>query len=36
MTFADLGITAISSGVNEYSKSKDIGKAAVKGVLCNR
>ncbi len=33
MTFADLGITAISSGVNEYSKSKDIGKAAGKGVL---
>ena len=32
-TFADLGITAISSGVDEYSKTKDIGKAAGKGVL---
>ena len=33
MTFADLGITAISSGVDEYSKTKDIGKAAGKGAL---
>ena len=33
MMFADLGITAISSGVDEYSKTKDIGKAAGKGVL---
>ena len=33
MTFADLGITAISSGVNEFSKTKDIGKAAGKGAL---
>ena len=32
-TFADLGITAISSGVDEYSKTKDIGKAAGKGAL---
>lgn len=33
MMFADLGITAISSGVDEYSKTKDIGKAAGKGAL---
>lgn len=33
MTFADLGITAISSGVDEYSKTKDIGKAAGKAAL---
>ncbi|MCB6703281.1 hypothetical protein O3686_02445 [Streptococcus parasanguinis] len=33
MTFADLGITAISSGVDEFSKSKDLGKAAGKGAL---
>ncbi|RSI83104.1 Ribonuclease [Streptococcus mitis] len=33
MTFADLGITAISSGVDEYSKTKDIGRAAGKGAL---
>ena len=33
MTFADLGITAISSGVDEFSKTKDIGKAAGKGAL---
>ena len=32
-TFADLGITAISSGVDEYSKTKDIGKAAGKAAL---
>jgi hypothetical protein len=33
MTFADLGITAISSGVDEFSKTRDIGKAAGKGAL---
>lgn len=33
MTFADLGITAISSGVDEFSKTKDIGKAVGKGAL---
>ena len=32
-TFADLGITAISSGVDEYSKTKDIGKATGKAAL---
>ena len=33
MTFADLGITAIASGVDEYRETKDIGKAAGKGAL---
>lgn len=32
-TYADLGITVISSGANEYSKTKNIGKAAVGGTL---
>lgn len=32
-TFAELGFTAISSGVDEFSKTKDIGKAAGKGAL---
>ena len=33
MTFADLGITAISSGVDEFSKTRDVGKAVGKGAL---
>lgn len=33
MTFADLGITAISSGAEEYRKTGDLGKAAGKGAL---
>ena len=33
MTFADLGITAISSGVDEFSKTRDVGKAVGKGTL---
>lgn len=33
MTFADLGITAISSGTEEYRKTGDLGKAAGKGAL---
>ena len=32
-TFAELGFTAISSGINEYSKSGDLGKAAGRGAL---
>ena len=32
-TFADLGFTAISSGINEYSKSGDLGKAVGRGAL---
>ena len=32
-TFADLGITAVSSGVNEFVETKNIGKAAGKGAL---
>ena len=32
-TFAELGITGISSGINEYSKSGDWGKAAGRGAL---
>ena len=33
MTFADLGITVISSGVDEFSKTRDVGKAVGKGAL---
>ena len=33
MTFADLGITAISSGADEFSKTRDVGKAVGKGAL---
>ena len=32
-TFADLGITAVSSGVNEFVETKNIGKAAVGGTI---
>lgn len=32
-TFADLGITAISSGAEEYRKTGNLGKAAGKGAL---
>ena len=33
LTFAELGITAVSSGVAEYCKTGDIGKAVGKGAL---
>ena len=33
MTFADLGITAISGGANEFVETKNIGKAVVGGTL---
>ena len=32
-TYADLGITAISSGANEFVETKNIGKAVVGGTL---
>lgn len=32
-TYADLGITAVSSGVNEFVETKNIGKAVVGGTL---
>ncbi|WP_447444125.1 hypothetical protein [Streptococcus caballi] len=32
-TFAELGFEGISGGIEEYSKSKDIGKAVGKGAL---
>lgn len=33
LTIADISITGLSKGIEEYSKTKDIGKAAKKGAL---
>lgn len=33
LTIADISITGLSKGIDEYSKTKDIGKAVKKGAL---